>query len=125
MYHRLIQETEQPKRNPATGADLGIVNCEVTVWDIRNLFEGLSLAAHLKDVLVVDDEVSLLRVTDIVQDAQLADEECLPLVSLDPITRPSGDIELIYVLDFMKMLWNGSWPSQWACPDRSVRNAVP
>lgn len=49
----------------------------------------------------------------------------LILVSLDPITRPSGDIELIYVLDFLKMLWNGSWPSQWACPDRSVRNAVP
>lgn len=35
MYHRLIQETEQPKRNPTTGADLGIVNCEVTVRDIR------------------------------------------------------------------------------------------
>ena len=31
----------------------------------------------------------------------------LILVSLDPITRPSGDIELIYVLDFLKMLWNG------------------
>ena len=31
----------------------------------------------------------------------------LILVSLDPITRPSGDIELIYVLDFLKMLWSG------------------
>ena len=31
----------------------------------------------------------------------------LMLVSLDPITRTSGDIELIYVLDFLKMLWNG------------------
>ena len=31
----------------------------------------------------------------------------LILVSLDPITRKSGDIELIYVLDFLKMLWNG------------------
>ena len=82
MHHRLIQETEQPKRNPATGADLGIVNCKVAVRDIRNLFEGLSLAAHLKEVLVVDEEVSLLGVTDVVQDAQLADEECLPLVSL-------------------------------------------
>ena len=29
------------------------------------------------------------------------------LVSLDPITRKSGDEELIYVLDFLKMLWNG------------------
>ena len=29
------------------------------------------------------------------------------LVSLDPITRTSGDIELIYVLDFFRMLWNG------------------
>lgn len=31
----------------------------------------------------------------------------LVLVSLDPITRKSGDIELIYVLDFMRMLWGG------------------
>ncbi len=31
----------------------------------------------------------------------------LILVSLDPITRKSGDEELIYILDFMKMLWSG------------------
>lgn len=31
----------------------------------------------------------------------------LILVSLDPITRKSGDKELIYVLDFLKMLWDG------------------
>ena len=29
------------------------------------------------------------------------------LVSLDPITRKADDIELIYVPDFLKMLWNG------------------
>lgn len=34
--------------------------------------------------------------------------ECrLILVSLDPITRVSGDKELIYVTDFLRMLWNG------------------
>ncbi len=31
----------------------------------------------------------------------------LMLVSLDPITRQLGDKELIYVLDFLKMLWSG------------------
>ena len=31
----------------------------------------------------------------------------LILVSLDPVTRRSGDTELIYILDFLKMLWNG------------------
>jgi predicted AAA+ superfamily ATPase len=31
----------------------------------------------------------------------------LILVSLDPITRKSGNEELIYILDFLKMLWNG------------------
>ena len=31
----------------------------------------------------------------------------LILVSLDPITRKSGNTELIYVLDFLKMLWSG------------------
>lgn len=29
------------------------------------------------------------------------------LVSLDPITRPFSGIELIYVNDFLQMLWNG------------------
>ena len=34
--------------------------------------------------------------------------ECrLILVSLEPVTRKVEDIELIYVLDFFKMLWNG------------------
>ena len=34
--------------------------------------------------------------------------ECrLILVSLDPISRVSGDMELIYVTDFLRMLWNG------------------
>lgn len=31
----------------------------------------------------------------------------LILVSLDPITRKSEDKELVYVMDFLKMLWNG------------------
>ena len=31
----------------------------------------------------------------------------LILVSLDPITRQVDDIELIYVLDFLRMLWGG------------------
>ncbi len=31
----------------------------------------------------------------------------LILVSLDPITRMSDDIELVYVLDFLRMLWDG------------------
>lgn len=31
----------------------------------------------------------------------------LILVSLDPITRTSSEVELIYILDFLKMLWNG------------------
>ena len=29
------------------------------------------------------------------------------LVSLDPITRTSGGVELVYVSDFLKMLWDG------------------
>ncbi len=31
----------------------------------------------------------------------------LILVSLDPITRKSGDIELMYITDFLKFLWEG------------------
>ncbi len=31
----------------------------------------------------------------------------LILVSLDPITRKTENIELIYILDFLRMLWNG------------------
>ena len=31
----------------------------------------------------------------------------LILVSLEPITRKADDIEMVYVLDFFKMLWGG------------------
>ena len=31
----------------------------------------------------------------------------LMLVSLEPVTRKTEDIEMVYVLDFFKMLWNG------------------
>ena len=31
----------------------------------------------------------------------------LMLVSLEPVTRKTEDIEMVYVLDFLKMLWNG------------------
>lgn len=31
----------------------------------------------------------------------------LMVVSLDPITRKNGDIEIVYVKDFLQMLWNG------------------
>ncbi|MBQ7162387.1 MAG: ATP-binding protein [Bacteroidales bacterium] len=31
----------------------------------------------------------------------------LILVSLDPVTRKTEDIEMVYVLDFFRMLWNG------------------
>ena len=34
-------------------------------------------------------------------------ESRLMLVSLDPITRVSSEIELVYVLDFLNMLWAG------------------
>lgn len=29
------------------------------------------------------------------------------VVSRDPITRRIGNIEVIYLFDFLKMLWNG------------------
>lgn len=78
----LIQESEQPKRYPAACSDLSVVDCEVAVRNIGNLVECLAFAAHLKKEPAIDEEVSLYGVTDVVQDAQLADEECLPLVSL-------------------------------------------
>ena len=31
----------------------------------------------------------------------------LILVSLDPITRVADDMELIFIIDFLRMLWNG------------------
>lgn len=69
------------------------------------------------DVVLGDAEVGIeIKSTDEVKSRHLhglkafkeEHPDCrLILVSLDPITRPSGDIELIYVLDFLKMLWNG------------------
>ena len=60
MHHLLIQESEEPERNPAAGADLGVIDREVTVRDIGNLFEGLSFAADFEEMLAVDKEISLL-----------------------------------------------------------------
>ena len=31
----------------------------------------------------------------------------LMLVSLEPLTRKVDDIEMVYVLDFLRMLWSG------------------
>ena len=28
-------------------------------------------------------------------------------LALEPVTRKADDIEMIYVLDFLRMLWNG------------------
>ena len=42
MHRRLIKETEQPKWNPAAGADFGVVHCQVAVREIGDLFKGLS-----------------------------------------------------------------------------------
>ena len=53
----------------AAGAGLGVVNCEVTVRDIGNLFEGLSLAANFEEMLIVDKGISLLGVSDVVYQA--------------------------------------------------------
>ena len=29
------------------------------------------------------------------------------IVSLDKLSRKSGNIEILYIMDFLKMLWNG------------------
>ena len=59
----------------------------------------------------LQDKPSGTEVDAVIGDAKAFKEEhpdCrLILVSLDPITRKTGDTELIYVLDFLKMLWNG------------------
>ena len=74
---------------------------------------------HLKEVdVVIGDAKVAIEIKSIKhmetkhkKDLKAFNEEhpdCrLILVSLDPITRKSGDRELIYVLDFLKMLWNG------------------
>jgi len=37
---------------------------------------------------------------------EFPDSRCM-VVSLDPLTRRSNDVEIIYLYDFLKMLWNG------------------
>ena len=67
--HTLIQESEEPKGNTVAETDLNVVDCEVTVRNIGNLFKSLSFASDFEKMFPVDKEIPLFWVSDIVQDA--------------------------------------------------------
>lgn len=62
-------------------AHFGLVNGEEAVGDIFDLFKGLVLAAHLKQIAPIDEEVALMGSVHFVADAQLVLEERLTHVA--------------------------------------------
>ena len=62
----------------STMANLGIVHGQVTVGYVLDLLESLALATNFEQVLVVDEEIALLRIFDLGDVAHLVQEESLP-----------------------------------------------
>ncbi len=53
-------------------ADFGVVYGEITARHICNLAEGLAFASYFKEQIVVNQEVTFLRICYIVLNSQLA-----------------------------------------------------
>lgn len=75
-------------------------------------YSGLEVDAILGDAAVAieiksTDEVQTKHKSGLNRFAEEHPEARLILVSLDRLSRKSGDIELFYVKDFLKLLWNG------------------
>ena len=62
-------------------AYLGVVDTKETVGLVGNLLEGLAAASNLKEVFVVDIEITFLGVLDLVAYNELAIEEGFALVA--------------------------------------------
>ena len=58
---RLIQKAEHPERNAVPIAGFYAVNRQITVRNIRNLFEVFSFAANFEKVFSINQKISLLR----------------------------------------------------------------
>ena len=46
------------------GADLRIVNCQITVRQILDLFKRFSLTANFKEVSIINQKITLFGVDD-------------------------------------------------------------
>lgn len=59
--HRLIQESEQPKRNPAAGADFGVVHREVAVRKFC-LFHGNDRFVYMAKSDFIIQTIRILKI---------------------------------------------------------------
>lgn len=59
---KLIQESEEPKRNPVSGAGLCLVNSQETVRLVLDLLKRFSRAADLKEIFAIYKEITFLRI---------------------------------------------------------------
>ena len=89
------------------------------IWKFKKLFVSLQPRKYAKIVTILPNFMKISGVESFISHVETKHKKGLKafkeehpdcrliLVSLDPITRKSGDKELVYVLDFLKMLWSG------------------
>ena len=88
FFCALVEETEEPEGNAAAMAYLGVVDTKEAVGLVGNLLEGLATASNLKEVFVVDVEITFLGVLYLVVYNELAVEEGFAFVAfLDTGTK--------------------------------------
>ena len=61
--------------------DLGVIHREITIGDIRNLVESLLATSYLKQIAIIHQEITLLRILDIMCYVQLTIKEGFALVA--------------------------------------------
>lgn len=62
LDYKLIQESEEPKRNPVSGAGLCLVNSQETVRLVLDLLKRFSRAADFKEIFAIYKEITFLRI---------------------------------------------------------------
>ena len=77
----LIDETKEPEGNAMAMTDLGVIHREITIGDIRNLVESLLATSYLKQIAIIHQEITLLRILDIMCYVQLTIKEGFALVA--------------------------------------------
>ena len=89
--------------------DLGVIYREITIGDIRNLVESLLAISYLKQIAIIHQEITLLRILDIICYVQLTIKEGFALVAF--IDRRIYILNYKYFNDFYilnyknKVIW--------------------
>ena len=72
----LIQTAKHPKRNAVAITDFHIIQCEITIRHICNLFKRFAASAHLKQISSIGHKVATLRHSQSRNSTHLIGKKC-------------------------------------------------